>query len=186
MMPLRINTKERARKRHTSLVNLPRVFLRPLPLFILQPLLSRIASNVIGRRPELFRRLGIHQHKYYLIDPLNLPFAFLLRPESTSPSLKAVRRSDRPFYDARIAGTFLTLLDMVDGRLDGDALFFSRDLVVEGDTEAVVVLRNALDDLDGSIADDVAALYGPPGQAALRKFRQIRQHKYEQKNYAPS
>ena len=75
---------------------------------------------------------------------------------------------------------------MVDGHLDGDALFFSRELIVEGDTEAVVVLRNALDDLDGSIADDVAAFYGAPGQAALTKFRKIRQQNYEQKKYAPS
>jgi hypothetical protein len=38
--------------------------------------------------------------------------------------------------------------------------FFTRDLIVEGNTEAVVVLRNALDDLDGNIFDDLAASWG--------------------------
>jgi len=157
-----------------------------LPLFVIQPLLSRIVKKVVRRRPELFRRLGKYQHKLYLIDPLNLPFVLLLRPDSKSPGLTAVRRYDQPDHDARIAGTFLTLLDMVDGCLDGDALFFSRDLMVEGDTEAVVVLRNALDDLEGSIADDVAVFYGPMGQKVLAKFRQTRKRNYEQRINAAS
>lgn len=170
--------------RQTGLVNLPQVVLRPLPLFILQPLLSRIVREAIRKRPELFRRLGVHQNKLYFIDPLNLPFALLLLPNASSPRLRAVRRRDRPFYDARIAGTFLTLLDMVDGQLDGDALFFSRDLVVEGDTEAVIVLRNALDDLEGSIADTVAEFFGLTGQLALARLRRIRKRTYEQRSIA--
>jgi predicted lipid carrier protein YhbT len=57
---------------------------------------------------------------------------------------------------------------MIDGSLDGDALFFSRDLRISGDTEAVVTLRNALDDLDGSVVDTVLRSFGPlSGIAAL-------------------
>lgn len=114
--------------------------------------------------PELFERLGPHGTKRFLIDPVNLPFAVLLQPDPKNIFLRAVRRRKPGYYDARIAGTFLTLLAMVDGWLDGDALFFSRDLQVKGDTEAVVSLRNALEDLDGSIADDVAAVFGPAGR----------------------
>lgn len=62
---------------------------------------------------------------------------------------------------------------MIDGRYDGDALFFTRDLSVEGDTEAVVCLRNALDDVEGSIADDVAAFFGPPGERFLKVARKL-------------
>lgn len=57
--------------------------------------------------------------------------------------------------------------------------FFSRDLIVEGDTEAVVCLRNALDDLDGSITDDVARFFGPPGRAGLSCLRRIRGNHYD-------
>ncbi len=108
-----------------------------------------------------------------------MPFVLLLRPNPDRPYLKAMRRSKNNKNDARIAGSFLTLFDMVDGRLDGDSLFFTRDLKVEGDTEAVVCLRNALDDLDGSIGDDIAAMFGPLGRGVLTSLRRIRSHQYE-------
>lgn len=53
---------------------------------------------------------------------------------------------------------------MADGSIDGDALFFSRDLSITGNLEAAVCLRNALDDLDGSIMDDVFGAFGIPGR----------------------
>jgi predicted lipid carrier protein YhbT len=156
------------------LMNAPRFLLAPLPTVVLQPALRRVASRVFGCRPELAERLGPHKTKRFLIDPINLPFTFLLRPNPENAQLKAVRRGPEPAHDARIAGTFLTLLDMVDGRLDGDALFFSRALRVTGDTEAVVSLRNALDDVEGSLAEDVAALYGLPGRFMLKRLRGMR------------
>lgn len=159
---------------HAPFQNLPRRVLAPLPLPLLQPLLKRIVRNVARSRPELFSRLGPHQQKVFLIDPVNLPFVFLLTPLAESPRLQARRRSEDLPHDARIAGTFLTLLNMIDGGLDGDALFFTRDLMIDGDTEAIVVLRNALDDLEGSIIDDVALQLGPLGKTALAIFRRIR------------
>ena len=50
---------------------------------------------------------------------------------------------------------------MIDGQTDSDALFFNRELTVTGNTEAIVALRNALDDMDVTLADDVAAAFGP-------------------------
>ncbi len=158
-----------------SLQNFPRRILASLPLPMLQPILGRIIRGASENRPELFNRLGTHQNKTYLIDPVNMPFVFLLKPDAAQPRLKAYRRSrPLPGYDARIAGTFLTLMNMVDGQLDGDALFFTRELTVEGDTEAVVVLRNALDDLDGSIIDDLADQFGSVGRAIAFTLRRIR------------
>jgi predicted lipid carrier protein YhbT len=154
----------------------PRLALAPLPLFPLQPLLGRIVRKIAAQRPKIFGRIGPHTGKCFLIDPVNMPFVLMLYPDPAAPRLKAARRHDAPAYDACIAGSFLTLLDVVDGRLDGDALFFTRGLTVEGDTEATVCLRNALDDLEGSIADDVAAMFGPPGQAALALLRRARPH----------
>lgn len=144
-----------------------------LPLSPLQPALERAVRYAARRRPEIFDRLGEHARKSFLIDPVNLPFPVLLRPDPDRLSLSAVRRDPPTPFDARIAGSALTLLAMVDGRRDGDALFFSRDIQVSGDTEAVVSLRNALDDLDGSIADDVAAAFGPAGRAMLAVLRRI-------------
>ena len=141
--------------------NAPRKVLAPVPLFPMQPVLKRIVEGVVERHPDIFDRLGPHSHKRFVIDPENMPFVFVLKPDPKRPGLRACRRNDVLAYDARISGTFLTLLDLVDGQLDSDALFFSRELVIEGDTEAVVVLRNALDDLDESIIDDIVGTMGP-------------------------
>ena len=152
-----------------------RLALAPVPLVLFQPLLQRIVNRIARLRPEIFGRIGPHTHKCFVIDPTNMPFVLVLHPDPDRPRLRAVRRGV-PSYDARIAASFLTLLDVVDGRLDGDALFFTRDLVIEGDTEAAVCLRNALDDLETSIADDIAAMFGPPGHAALAALRRFRGH----------
>lgn len=101
----------------------------------------------------------------------------VLRPDAARPHLKAYRRSERPRRDAAIAGTFFNLMDLIDGTVDGDALFFSRDLRVTGDTEAVVALRNALDDFEGSALDSVIASFGPlskPAVLALSALRALR------------
>lgn len=159
----------------TTTPTLPPVFLLPV-----QIVLARIVRHIAMARPELFNRIGPHRSKYFLIVPTNLPYAMLLQPDPVRPSLRAVPKTWADFH-ARITGTALTLLAMIDGRSDGDALFFSRDLRVEGDTEAVVCLRNALDDLDGSVADDAAALFGPPGRMVLSCLRRIRRDQGEAK-----
>jgi predicted lipid carrier protein YhbT len=164
----------------------PLRLLAPVPLPVLQPLLRRIARRAAMQRPELFERLGPHKDKRYIIDPVNMPFILLLCPDPRRPRLRAYRRGHAPGHDARIAGTFLTLLNMIDGHLDGDALFFTRDLTVEGDTEAVVVLRNSLDDLDGSIADDIAASFGLPARLALGALRHMRKSEHERKQADPA
>ena len=156
---------------------IPGWLLAGVPLALLQPILTHIATHVARSRPELFARLGPHTDKLFLIDPIDFPFVLVLRPDAARPYLKASRRYERPRHDAAIAGTFLNLLGMMDGSLDGDALFFSRDLRVTGDTEAVVALRNALDDFEGSALDSIISAFGPlsvPLQIALSSWRGVR------------
>jgi predicted lipid carrier protein YhbT len=136
-----------------------------------QPLLSRVVRRIAARHPSLFARLGPHQGTDFLIDPVDLPFALHLRPDPQALVFRAVPRDAAPEAGAVIRGRFLLLLELVDSEEDGDAAFFSRDLEVTGDTEAVVRLRNALDDVDGSIAGETAAMFGPPGRAILARLR---------------
>lgn len=150
------------------------LLLGAIPLPLVQPILDRIARNVARSRPELFARLGSQSGKRFLIDATDLPFVLVLVPDPQTPILRAHRRSERPAHDAAIAGTFFRLLDLIDGELDGDALFFTRDLSVEGDTEAVVTLRNALDDMEGSAMDSVLGALGPlsrPANFVLTRLR---------------
>lgn len=146
----------------------------PLPLFPIQPILRRIVSEVTRRRPELFARLGPHINSTYVIDVAELPFVLCLHPNPKSPGLTAHRRSDVLTSDVKIAGPFSALFDVMDGTADSDALFFSRDISISGNTEAAVCLRSALDDLDGSIVEDLIQMSGPlyaPLRFALVRLR---------------
>ncbi|WP_170381839.1 ubiquinone anaerobic biosynthesis accessory factor UbiT [Ruegeria atlantica] len=138
---------------------------------IVQPVLSRVVRRVAKSHPSLFARLGPHQKTDYIIDPVELPFALHLRPDPQALIFRAVPRDLAPVAGAAIRGRFMLLLELVDSEEDGDAAFFSRDLEVTGDTEAVVRLRNALDDVDGSIAEETANMFGAPGRAILARLR---------------
>jgi O2-independent ubiquinone biosynthesis accessory factor UbiT len=148
----------------------------PSPLSAIQPVLGRIINRIAVDNPEMFGRLGPHYNALFVIDPVNLPFVLVLRPDPDDLLLVARSRKDIPRHDAKISGSFLDLLMLVDGDVDGDALFFARDLTIAGNTEAVVCLRNALDDIEGSIAAKVADMFGPPGRATLEALRHVRQH----------
>lgn len=142
-----------------------------LSCLIAQPVLNRVVRRVAKRHPSMFARLGSHQTTDFLIDPIELPFALHLRPDPQALVLRAVPRHAAPRAGATIRGKFMLLLELIDSEEDGDAAFFSRDLEVTGDTEAVVRLRNALDDVDGSIAEETAEMFGPPGRAILARLR---------------
>lgn len=113
------------------------------------------------RHPGVFERLGELGAPSYVIDPVDLPLVLLLRFDGEASSLTAARDAEGLNASATIRGPLLVLIDLLEGRLDGDALFFSRDLVIEGDTEAVVALRNAVDSADVDLLSDVLSLLGP-------------------------
>jgi predicted lipid carrier protein YhbT len=148
------------------------LLLRPLPLWPLHVVLQRAAENVRRRQPSLFVRLGGHSEKVFLIDPIDLPFVFRLRLHPDRPMIQPRRREDAGTWNARIAGPLAALLGLVQGAYDGDALFFSRDIVIEGDTEAVLALRNALDDSDLDLPTEIAAAITPTdtGEEIVRRI----------------
>lgn len=117
----------------------------PLPLAPLQPALALLLARIGWTHPDLCDRLGEHAQKRFGIDPIDLPFAFVLEPKPRRPSVRAVRELPTEI-DASIRGPLAGLIGMAEGTLDGDALFFSRVLWVEGDVSAALALRNAIDD----------------------------------------
>ncbi len=111
--------------------------LRPLPTALLQPFLSRAMSVMHRRHRDVFGRMESLRNAVFLIEPVDLPFRFLLRPAAPRPVLRLVAdEQDIGNPSAVIRGPLSTLIDLLEGRLDGDAMFFTRDLVIEGDTEA--------------------------------------------------
>ncbi|MEQ1756180.1 MAG: SCP2 sterol-binding domain-containing protein [Micropepsaceae bacterium] len=151
--------------------------LTAIPLAILNPALNLIAGHLARLRPDLFKRMGVHARKRFLINPMDSPFVFSMVPDTASPRLTAFSRHAYPAHDGAISGPFLDLLDMIEGAQDGDALFFNRNLQVSGDIEAVVALRNALDDFDGDLVREILNALGPLsglGGLAIKLLRSLR------------
>lgn len=136
---------------------------RPLPPAALGPALALAVRILRRRHPGLFERLSGVGAPTFLVDPVDLPFVFLLDTDPDRPRLIALSEAEAAARaaNATIRGPLMTLVDLAEGRLDGDALFFSRDLAIEGDTEAVVALRNAIDDAEIDLVADLASMFGP-------------------------
>jgi predicted lipid carrier protein YhbT len=117
-----------------------------LPLKPLEFAANHILLGVLDRHPGITTRMGEHSAKRFAIDPLDCPFVFILEPRPAQARLQAVTSLAGQSFDARIAGSMVVLTGLLDGTYDGDALFFTRDLVIEGDTAAVLALRNAIED----------------------------------------
>jgi predicted lipid carrier protein YhbT len=134
-----------------------------------------MVKGIARRRPELFARLGDHVESSFIIDVVELPFVLQLRPNPMTPELTAHRRHENIRGDTSISGPFMDLFQILDGRGDSDAMFFGGNIKVTGNTEAAVCLRYALDDLEGSVVEDLLHMGGPffaPVHFLLAKLRQ--------------
>ncbi|CAK7192513.1 Ubiquinone biosynthesis accessory factor UbiJ [Commensalibacter sp. Nvir] len=129
----------------------------PLPLFSIPAQLA--FSHVLLRHPKLFDRLGEHLKKTYAFILSDLPLCFVIKPEQKT--INVCRKGVPIIADCEIEGPFSLLLSLAEGRLDADALFFSRDILVTGDMEAMVALRNTLDDNDIDLLHDFTDICGP-------------------------
>lgn len=130
---------------------LPDFVSRLLPAFAglpLGPMLTLSLRALARRRPALFERLGEHRRERYFIDPVDLAFAFTVVPDGGQAIVQAARKSEASTCGVVIRGPLLTLLALLDGTFDGDALFFNRVISISGRTEAVLALRNAIEDAE--------------------------------------
>ena len=144
--------------------------LAPLPPRLLRPALALALAAVRRRHGQVFERLAGVGRPTFLIEPTDLPLAFVLVADPEAPSLAAVAAGAEVAATATIRGPLATLVELLEGRLDGDAAFFARELVIEGSTEAVVALRNAVDGAEIDLVQDLLALLGPlagPASAAV-------------------
>ena len=130
------------------------------PLGLMSLALTHLMDAIRRNHPDLLERMGSGASAIFLIDPVDLPVVFRIQP-MTSGIAECCSRSAPCVWDARVAGPIKTLLGMIHGNLDGDALFFSRDISIEGDTEAILALRNAIDAAEIDLVSEFAGLFGP-------------------------
>lgn len=138
----------------------------PLPLTPVSILLSRLMRGMAARHPAILRRLGPYADARILLDVTDMPALLLMQP--SRQRITAHRRTRAPEAEAVIRGRLSGFLAMLHGSEDGDALFFSGQLEISGDTSTVLALRNALDDAELDLTDELAAEAGPAGPALRR------------------
>ena len=142
---------------------------RPVPPAVIEALMGLAVRRLHARCPAMFARLRPLADKVILIDPVDLPFRAALRLGARPPSVRVGRDDDpMPAAAAVISAPLPLLIDLLEGRADGDALFFSRDLAIEGDTEAVLLLRNAVDGAGIDVLEALLATLGPLSGPARR------------------
>lgn len=138
----------------------------PLPVAPASLLLSRLMRGMAARHPAILRRLGEHAQARILLDVTDAPLLLLMQP--ARQRITAHRRRRPPQAEAVIRGRLSAFLAMLHGAEDGDALFFSGELEISGDTSAVLALRNALDDAELDLTEEMAAQTGPAGPVLRR------------------
>jgi predicted lipid carrier protein YhbT len=131
----------------------------------LGPVLTLSLRRLARHRPRLFDRLGEHRSARYFIDPIDLAFAFTIVPDGERSVVHVVRKTDTETSRVVIRGPLLMLLGLLDGTLDGDALFFNRVISVSGSTEALLALRNTIEDAE-LLPADLLGLRGSLARAA--------------------
>ncbi|WP_026155271.1 SCP2 sterol-binding domain-containing protein [Paracoccus sp. N5] len=129
---------------------------------------TRLLRRIARQKPAILARLGESRSARFLIDVTDGPVILLMEPGPRR--ITASRRGrPEPAHDAAIRGRLAAFLAMLHGSEDGDALFFSGDLTITGDTAAVLALRNALDDAELDLTEELAALSRPPFDRWLRR-----------------
>ena len=148
-----------------------RLAIWPIPLAIIELGLNQIVRSIALHHPSMFDRLGTHSGKRFVLQPTDLPFFIAITLDPIDPMVSIVRSRRGLRTDARIAGPIAALIGLAHGRYDGDALFFSGDLTIEGDVEAILALRNALDDAEVDLLHESAATFGPLSSAIEQLMR---------------
>lgn len=161
----------------------PPILAAPLQMMPL-PLIERVCQLMFGRiakaHPGLFERLDEHRDKRFAFVPTDLPLVFVVVP--SRQQISVLRKPVDVTAEAVTEAPLFLLLALMEGRCDADALFFSRDLSVTGDMEAMLAMRNALDASNIDLQKDLAQLAGPFAPIAGRVIGEIRSRALDQHN----
>ena len=137
-----------------------------MPTSLLRPGLALLMGAMQRQHAPLFRRLTSLAPATILFDPVDTPHCFLLTIGRHRVRMDVAARNQTA--SARISGTLAVLIQLLEGRIDSDTLFFSRDVSVRGDTAVAVGFRNTLDGEPISLLGDALQVAGPLAAPARR------------------
>ncbi|NQY43579.1 MAG: SCP2 sterol-binding domain-containing protein [Legionellales bacterium] len=140
-----------------SIVSLMSSLTSPLiPRPLIQKTIDILTNSFVEMHPNVIQRMAEFSPAIMILDPIDLPFSFLT--EFTKNDLKIIIVDDDKYMGndiTKISAPIGFFLNMLEGEKDGDALFFSRQLTVEGDTTIIVALRNILEAESVNINQDI-------------------------------
>ena len=147
--------------------------------------LSLIPGQVLARLTILLNRAMRRRHPRLVANfarldpavvhvfPADMPHRFAIAFGGGKMDVSVLLDAAPKPPDAEIRGNLMALIDLLEGRIDGDAMFFSREIEITGSTAVIVALRNTLDREEILITDEIAAMFGPFERPARRIAHRI-------------
>ncbi len=150
------------------------------PPFVLARAVDALMRRMERAHPKLFQNLARLKPSIVHVEPSDIPHRFELKYGGDEKAkVRILQKWDQGTADAHVKGNLDILLNLLEGRIDGDALFFTRGLVITGDTAAIVALRNTLDREEIDLFADITGMFGPlaePVGRALTALGRIREN----------
>lgn len=115
------------------------------PYFLKQYLLDLLSSRINHLYSKLIFRLKPLENKIIIYKPTFSEKFLKMTILNGKIRIKIGTANDVKNADVKISCEIIDLLKLSEGEVDGDALFFSRNIVIEGNAEILVLLRNALE-----------------------------------------
>ena len=148
------------------LVKVPKYALKPMniiPEKVQQTLLSTVLSKVLTQALAN-EELAFLQNNWLHIDITDVPFHFYISVNENNKLLLQKQLDQEA--NVRFAGDSQSMLQLMSRNIDPDTLFFQRKLLVTGDTELGLEIKNFLDDMDLSQLPNFI-------QSALQKYNEL-------------
>ena len=149
------------------------------PPFVLARAVAMLLRGMERAHPKLFQNLARLKPSIVYVEPTDLPHRFELKyGGDEKPTVRVLDKGGQGAADSYIKGNLDILLNLLEGRIDGDALFFTRGLVITGDTSAIVGLRNTLEREEIDLFADITGMFGPlakPVGRALTALGHVRE-----------
>ena len=146
---------------------LARMAMRVLPPTAMQKAVDAMMRAMRANHPRLFGNLEKLPSAVLRVEPVDLPHRFILSFGGGTVRL-TVSDGGEPPCSAAIKGKLEALLELLEGRTDGDMMFFARTIEITGNTATIVALRNTLDREEIDLLTDATGFLGPFAPPARR------------------
>ena len=154
-------------------ITLARVGMRFMPPRLLERSARMMLRRMGRHHAELFAALKDLPPTTLVIETSDLPHRFVLRFGEKPVSISLLHGTLEA--DAELKGSLAALIALLEGRVDSDVLFFTRELTVTGNSAAVVALRNTLERDQIDLLEEAASLAGPLHRPAKRTMLRLDQ-----------